>query len=158
MVLDSDHFQKDAKEHEWAELSWDSSTHVGLVHFDRTCKHTWNILYTYQCVIYHTSSFPVLSPFALHPLFKYITLCFRLIGLYFSIYGYRSITHKQRSLERRRMFLLRNILVTWHEIMDLSMLIILWLLQSRGSWTWEGVYIAVTLCILCGRGENWSSE
>lgn len=38
-VWDSDHFQRDEKEHEWTYLSWAGSTHVRLVPFDTTIKH-----------------------------------------------------------------------------------------------------------------------
>jgi len=37
-MWDSDHFQKDEKEHERTELSWVGSTHVRLVPFDTTIK------------------------------------------------------------------------------------------------------------------------
>lgn len=38
-----------------------------------------------------------------------------------------------KKCEKEDCFFLRDVLVIWHQVMDLSMLIILWLLESCGS-------------------------
>lgn len=47
-VWDSDHFQRDEKEHKWTYLFWAGSTCVELVRFDTTIKHAWVTLINVQ--------------------------------------------------------------------------------------------------------------
>lgn len=145
VVWDSGHFKKDEKEHQWVKLSWNNSAHVILVLLDTNSKYTWG-LYASQSILCLTSRIPVSFLCILQTLSLYITLCFGFIGLYFSSYRYRSNFCKQKKVwKERKMFLSRNILVVCHEIMDLSMLIMLCLLLSHGCWTWEEAYIGITL-------------
>lgn len=126
----------------WVVLGWLSTCHISPLWYQQQV-YVRSICFPVHSLPHFKNPclIPLHSPDPIY-IHNFLLQIHRIIFL--NLHVHIQFLQAKKVWKERRMFVLGNILVICHEIMDLSMLIILCLLLSHGSWTWEEAYIGIT--------------